>query len=110
MSDESGKTKLEAILPDNTNAMPQPPQSAPQGRAFTAEEAVELLLGMMDHPEMDSSTHEAAIANINKATKDCIMAYLKHCPNNFDRLGAIRRIREALMLARMAITTPQVMI
>lgn len=48
-------------------------------------------------------TQQAQIGEVRQATRNLIVAILKHCPRSDDRTAALRKAREAMMTANASI-------
>ena len=70
----------------------------PSNRVETAEQIAELFTY---HPPTEGQAER--YAKINEAARNLALVILEHCPGCADRTDAIRKVREARMVANAAI-------
>lgn len=87
-----------------------PPEPPVPPTEEMVSQAIGWMLGITTHPDMDTVLHSTQISNVKYAARAFIQTILRNCPNSLDRMGAIRKVKEAMMLAESAITTPQVIL
>lgn len=102
------KPKLEVVEPGPEQAQTVPPMPPLNADSDIVLDALDWMLGIKPHPQMDVGLNGVAVANVKLAAKAFCQIILRNCPNSLDRMGAIRKVKEAMFLAESAITTPQV--
>lgn len=106
--DNEQPPKLEVIEPSKPETVPELPQLTPDSEEVL--KALDWMLGLERHPQMDATLNPVRVANVKLAAKNFIQTLLRNCPNSLDRMGAIRKVKEAMFLAESSIETPQVVL